>query len=65
MTKQKQVRGEQSKTSKLTDVIVKNIRRQYKNKYHHGIKAKLARKYGVSIQTISTVVNGHTWKHVK
>ena len=55
-------RGEKVHTAKLTKENVVNIRNEY---IPYIVEAKfLARKYGVSHQTIREIVGRHTWKHL-
>lgn len=55
-------RGINNANAKLSDSIVREIRHKYQieaiNQY------KLAELYGVSQQTISTIVRNKTWRHV-
>lgn len=54
-------RGERSKSSKLTEALVSEIR----TKYASGTisQSKLAKEYGVCQATINEVVRGFLWKH--
>ena len=55
-------RGEMQKNHKLTDDMVKEIRRLYKGQ--NITQGVLARKYGVSRRLIGFVVNYQIWQHV-
>ena len=59
---EKVARGEKIKQSKLTKNIVIQIRLDCMNKMSH---RKIAKKYDVSQSTISRIINGTTWKHIK
>lgn len=61
VSKGRTIRGEQSKFSKLTDEIVREIRSLPLSVSH----ASLGRKYGISFQQISEIRHGRQWKHVK
>ncbi len=57
-------KGEELRQSKLTEVTVKEIRARYsetKSKHHWGAVA-LAKKYGVSITTITRAATGEQWR---
>lgn len=54
-------RGENSSRSKLTDVIVREIRSSYAA---GELRAAIARRFNVSIVTICNVISGISWKHV-
>jgi hypothetical protein len=59
------LRGEQVGNSKLTDVQVKQIRKEYRPG-KPGVKSEtsltsLANKYGVTFQTISKIINNKRW----
>lgn len=57
-------RGEDNHRSVLTVPAVLEIRRRYKRYCHkHGAGA-LSRKFGVTPETIYTVVARRTWKHI-
>ena len=56
-------KGEKNGSAKFTDEEVKAIRSEFTGKF--GSIAKIARRYGVAGWTISNIVNGKTWKHVK
>lgn len=56
-------RGEENGMAKLTEEIVKAIRADYKR---GGVSQReLAVKYGISQPTVSHVVTGYVWGHVK
>ena len=56
------LKGEDMFQSKLTEKEVLKIRKEYsKQKTSH---RKLAKKYDVSKNTIASLLNGTTWKHV-
>ncbi len=53
--------GSQSSTPKLTEEQVRIIR----SRYSTGVQGKLiAAEYGIDPSTVSSIVNGKTWKHV-
>lgn len=56
--KGRSLKGEKSPNSKLTENIVKKIRRSKKSREF------LSEKYQVSVCTIRDAQNGRTWKHV-
>lgn len=65
VSKNRQLKGEQIKQARLTAKQVRDIRRRCVLGHpRHGLSA-IAREYGVAVQTISFVVSGYTWKHVK
>lgn len=56
------LRGEAVSNAKLTDQIVREIRRRYAA---GGISMQhLAREYGVGAMTIHRAIRGHTWRHL-
>lgn len=57
------VQGEAQWAAKLTDEVVREIRRCYES--HLRTQTELGRDYGVSQATIWHVVNRKTWKHVE
>lgn len=52
--------GERHPLAKLTRAKVREMRRSFQGR--HGEKAQLARAYGVTKQSIASVLNGETWK---
>lgn len=62
--------GEKNNQAKLTEEKVMEIRKRYEEEQiKYGLKKreaqiKLGHEYGVSRQTISSVVNKRTWKHI-
>jgi hypothetical protein len=56
-----QIRGERIWTAKLTEATVKRLRR---NGIPRGQRANTAKRLGVSIETIHSIMEGKTWKHV-
>lgn len=59
--KGRQAKGSRHGMSKLTEEIVRTIRRELKQ----GVQGVvLARRYGVSATTISAVVSGQNWSHI-
>lgn len=56
--------GEDNGLSKLTENDVNDIRTHASNSGRYYGRKKLAKKYGVSENTIKRVVNGSTWNHV-
>lgn len=61
VAKGRQARGESHGHAKLTEDDVRAIRRLFRK----GSSAALAKKFGVSFQTIYLVVSGGTWRHVR
>jgi group I intron endonuclease len=58
----KRTKGSNNPNSKLNDVIVLNIRKEYSD----GISTNdLAKKYGVNKPCIWKIVHNYTWKHLK
>lgn len=55
------VRGEKRHNAKLTDAIVRQIRQKLYGKI---TQTEMAIRFGVSLMTISQVVNHKTWRHV-
>lgn len=53
--------GVKQPSAKLTDVIVKEIRKKYENGMFQRI---IAKEYGVSQSVVSTVINNKAWRHV-
>jgi len=60
--KNRQTRGEQVPTAKLTRHQVQQIRKQYRPWSHKFGSQALGRRYGVSDVTILMIINGVTWK---
>ncbi len=56
------LKGEESKSSKLTDSAVKEIRSSF-NLHSHSSRV-LARKFGVDVSAIWKVFRRKTWKHL-
>lgn len=59
-----QVRGATHGRSKLTIEIVIKMRKYFSKKRKYGSKAKMARKYKVSLVTFCRAIDGETWKWV-
>lgn len=57
--------GEDQGQAKLTEDRVRTIRNDFRRRHPMYGGAALARRFGVDICTISDVVNGRTWRHVK
>jgi hypothetical protein len=55
-------RGERNVNSKLTEVIVKEMRRLYATGAH--TQTDLAAMYGVHVSLVHLVVRGKIWKHL-
>lgn len=59
----RKIRGEDSWRCGITEDIAREIKEYFSvsenNKY--GAVKKLAEKYGISVQTVSHIKNGHTW----
>jgi hypothetical protein len=63
-SKNRQVKGEIHWCAKLTDDIVRQIRKMYKFGVRGHGASVLARKFGVSTPVILGIVHGKGWKHV-
>ena len=60
--RQNDVRGEKHGRAKLTDAIVREI----KTRAVAGeLQKTIALDLGINFRTVSSIVNGHSWKHVK
>lgn len=57
--------GERHGEAKLTEEIVRYCRKNYTPRHREFGAAALARKYGVTPQTIFYLLCRHTWAHVK
>ena len=57
-----QARGEQQFLSKLTEDNVREIRKKYVPRNY--TRKMLAKEYGVSVNSISMVIDGQRWTHV-
>jgi hypothetical protein len=57
-------RGENHGTSKLTNLIVKQIREEYQFKSKDNNTNSLSKKYGVNAGTINNIIKNKTWKHI-
>lgn len=65
VAKGRESRGESRPASKLTEGQVKDIRQRYRKiAKGHGNGAALAREYGVSKQTILSIISGKTWRYL-
>jgi hypothetical protein len=64
-TKNRTLRGERSPLAKLTEVGVRRIRGLDASGPPRGWKKRIARELGVSPQSISSVLTGRRWGHVK
>jgi hypothetical protein len=62
--KDRQVRGEDQGSSKLTEDAVREIRRRYQRYSHTDGGGALAKEYGVGVVQIHRIVTGKAWKHV-
>lgn len=60
--KNRNVFGSRSRTAKLTDEIVRQIRKEYVP--HRNGCSRLAVKYGVTRRSIYSVISGQSWKRV-
>jgi hypothetical protein len=60
--KQRQARGESHGVSKLNDEVVRKIRRMHGPGMGH---KRIAKELGVNKTTVSRVLSGKTWRHVK
>lgn len=54
--------GQDSPVSKLTDEQVLEIISRYTGEW--GQQSKLAKEYGIGINTLNYILSGHTWKHL-
>lgn len=61
--KNRHVKGEQIKFSRLTEEQVIEIKSIYTGKW--GEQTKLAIEYNVGTSTISNIINGKAWKHIE
>lgn len=59
--KDRHARGERNKRNKLTEVQVREVRRDWTGKNVH----ELAGRYQVNVGTIYAIAFGRTWSHVK
>jgi len=57
-------RGESHHKAKLAERDVIEIQRSLKH-YYRGLCVELAKKYGVSPETIYDIKSGRRWKHIK
>ncbi len=58
-------RGEDNPQRKLTEEQVRDIRRRYhQDPEKRGVRATLAREYGVSHTLITFIVQRRMWKHL-
>jgi hypothetical protein len=55
--------GSDNRASKLTEDLIREIRFRHRRKL--GSFGRMAKDYGVTSATISQIVHGDTWKHVK
>ena len=60
--KGRSLRGSKSPTSVLTEKDVVDIKVQYDSR--EATRTDLARRFGVTRQTIDKIINGSTWKHI-
>lgn len=63
ISKDRHQRGERHAYSKLTDNVVRRLRKSYK-KGIPGWTKQQAEKYGVHVNTILRAVNGRSWAHL-
>lgn len=63
--KDRHSRGTRQWIAKLTDDLVREIRRRYKSKSRKDGATALARELGLSHQSVWDAAVGRTWKHVK
>lgn len=64
VSKGRQARGEMSKQSDLSEEDVRFIRSRYKPWHREFGQAALARRFGVSTQTIYDIIRLRYWRHV-
>jgi hypothetical protein len=57
--------GEKHQNTKITEEDVRFIREHYSFRNKEYNTTTLAKKYGVSLQTILNIVNRKTWKHIE
>ena len=66
MAKDRHARGERNKKNKLTDEQVLQIRRDYRRPtFKVSNIQELVKRYGVRRGTISAIIRGQTWRHLK
>ena len=58
------LKGRNNPNSKLTDDIVLSIRKEYSDKYYHGVLKDMADKHGVTINTVFAIVHRKKWRHI-
>jgi hypothetical protein len=63
VSKSRNAMGEKHGAARLTTEQVKSIRVEGANK-PHGIRTKLAKRYGVHRETVSAILDRRTWRHV-
>lgn len=67
--RRRSLRGEQSPHAKLTEETVRAIRTEYTpgliGRFNPSSQSVLAKRYGVSAFTISKIIRGEKWAHVK
>lgn len=60
-----QVHGETHAAAKLTEAIVRDLRRRARGeKYEGGLVVRSAERYGVARSAISNAIHGVTWSHL-
>lgn len=62
---EKRVFGESHHAHKLTDELVKSIRKEYQEHNNSNIVSELSKKYKVHKTTICDVISYKTWRHVQ
>jgi len=56
--------GQKNPMAKVNDEIVKEIRRDYRRGSKSANCIALGKKYGVTYQTVWSIVKGHLWPHI-
>lgn len=60
-----QVRGELQGSSKVTEEIIKAIRKRYRRYSHKHGSGAMAKEFGLSLTEVWRIVQGQRWEHVK
>lgn len=56
--------GERNPMAKVNDEIVREIRRDYRRGSRSANCCALGKKYGITYQTVWSIVKGHLWPHI-
>lgn len=65
VSKDRHSRGTVNKVAKLTDEIVREIRRRYKPYDRKNGGDAMAKEFGVHSSVVNGIVNGKRWRHVR